>query len=90
LALGDALGAAHEGGLLERLLWRVIGTTREGRIRWTDDTQMSLDVAESLIAKGDLDRRSCTEVRAQPPLEPGLWSEYLTATETSGARNALA
>jgi ADP-ribosylglycohydrolase len=55
LALGDALGAAHEGGLLERLLWRLIGTTREGRIRWTDDTQMSLDVAESLIAKGALD-----------------------------------
>ena len=55
LALGDALGAVYEGGPLERLLWRAIGTTREGRIRWTDDTQMSLDVAESLIAKADLD-----------------------------------
>jgi hypothetical protein len=25
LATGDVLGAPHEGGLLERLLWRVIG-----------------------------------------------------------------
>ena len=55
LALGDALGAAHEGGPLERLLWAVIGTTSVGHIRWTDDTQMSLDVAESLIATGTLD-----------------------------------
>ena len=55
LALGDALGAAHEGGPLERLLWGVIGTTIAGHIRWTDDTQMSLDVAESLIATGTLD-----------------------------------
>ena len=55
LALGDALGAAHEGGPLERLLWGLIGTTTAGHIRWTDDTQMSLDVAESLIATGALD-----------------------------------
>ena len=55
LALGDALGAAYEGGPLERLVWRAIGRTREGRIRWTDDTQMSLDAAESLIANGRLD-----------------------------------
>lgn len=50
LALGDALGAPFEGGLLERLLWKLIGTTRTGEMRWTDDTQMSIDVAESLIA----------------------------------------
>lgn len=55
LALGDALGAGYEGGVLERLFWRVIGTTRAGRSRWTDDTQMSLDVAECLIASGGLD-----------------------------------
>ncbi|MBL4771038.1 MAG: ADP-ribosylglycohydrolase family protein [Planctomycetes bacterium] len=48
LALGDALGAPHEGGPLERLLWRLLGTTKDGKIRWTDDTQMSLDLAESL------------------------------------------
>jgi poly(ADP-ribose) glycohydrolase ARH3 len=55
LALGDALGAPHEGGLLERLVWRLVGTTRRGEMRWTDDTQMSLDIAESLAHKGKLD-----------------------------------
>jgi poly(ADP-ribose) glycohydrolase ARH3 len=55
LALGDACGAPYESGPLERLLWRLIGTTSEGHMRWTDDTQMSLDLAESLIDKGALD-----------------------------------
>ena len=55
LALGDALGAPHEGGPVERLLWRLIGKTRQGEMRWTDDTQMSVDVAESLVAKGRVD-----------------------------------
>lgn len=55
LALGDALGAPLEGGPLERLVWRLIGRTRNGEMRWTDDTQMSLDVAESLIANGEVD-----------------------------------
>lgn len=54
LALGDALGAPHEGGPVERLLWRFIGRTREGLRRWTDDTQMTLDVVESLIEWGDV------------------------------------
>jgi ADP-ribosylglycohydrolase len=49
LATGDALGAPHEGGLLERLIWRLIGRTPDGCLRWTDDTQMAIDVAESLI-----------------------------------------
>lgn len=55
LALGDALGAPFEGGVLERLAWRVLGRTRRGELRWTDDTQMSLDVAESLISCGKID-----------------------------------
>lgn len=55
LALGDALGAPYEGGPLERALWRLIGTTRQGEMRWTDDTQMSLDLAESLTERGGLD-----------------------------------
>jgi ADP-ribosylglycohydrolase len=50
LALSDALGAPHEGGILERTLWRLIGRTPDGRMRWTDDTQMSLDLGESLVA----------------------------------------
>lgn len=55
LALGDALGAPLEGGAIERFVWRLIGRTRSGETRWTDDTQMSLDLAESLHAKGVLD-----------------------------------
>jgi ADP-ribosylglycohydrolase len=49
LAIGDAFGAPFEGGPLERALWRLIGTSN-GKRRWTDDTQMSLDTIESLIA----------------------------------------
>jgi len=54
LATGDALGAPHEGGPAERMLWRLIGKTPSGCFRWTDDTQMSLDLAESLLSRGDL------------------------------------
>jgi poly(ADP-ribose) glycohydrolase ARH3 len=49
LATGDALGAPYEGGLLERFVWRIIGRTSDGCLRWTDDTQMALDLAESLL-----------------------------------------
>lgn len=56
LALGGALGAPHEGGPLERFLWRALGSTRDGQRRFTDDTQMSLDLAESRFACGDVDQ----------------------------------
>jgi poly(ADP-ribose) glycohydrolase ARH3 len=49
LATGDALGAPFEGGPIERLVWRVIGRTSDRSLRWTDDTQMALDLAESLL-----------------------------------------
>jgi len=49
LAIGDAYGAAFEGGPIERLLWKVIGKTKEGKTRYTDDTQMSMDLARSFI-----------------------------------------
>lgn len=49
------MGAPFEGGPVERCVWRLIGKTRQGEMRWTDDTQMSLDVAESLIFGGELD-----------------------------------
>jgi len=55
LALGDAFGAPYEGGLAERALWTLIGSHR-GRRRWTDDTQMTIDTAESLIKHGDVDQ----------------------------------
>ena len=47
-ALGDAFGAPHEGGILERGVWAFIGR-RNGKRRWTDDTQMTIDVVESLV-----------------------------------------
>lgn len=55
LALGDALGAPREGGPVERLLWAAIGRTAAGEMRWTDDTQMSIDVIESLLARPAVD-----------------------------------
>jgi poly(ADP-ribose) glycohydrolase ARH3 len=54
LAVGDAFGAPYEGGVVERAVWWAIGRTKEGHRRWTDDTQMSLDLARSLLAHGQL------------------------------------
>ena len=56
LALGDALCAPYEGGILERFVWGLIGKTRKGKIRFTDDTQMSLDLCHSLLQRGELDQ----------------------------------
>ena len=56
LAIGDAYGAPFEGGFLERLLWRTIGKTKEGKIRYTDDTQMSMDIASSFIQNKRIDQ----------------------------------
>lgn len=56
LASGDAMGAPHEGGVLERLFWRLIGHTPDGCLRWTDDTQMALDLAESWLEHDCLDQ----------------------------------
>jgi poly(ADP-ribose) glycohydrolase ARH3 len=52
LALADALGAGHEGGIVERVAWRLL--TR-GELRWTDDTQMAIGLAESLVRCDGLD-----------------------------------
>jgi poly(ADP-ribose) glycohydrolase ARH3 len=54
-AFGDALGAKYEGGYLERALWFLLGRTK-GRMRYTDDTQMSLDIVESILECGQLDQ----------------------------------
>lgn len=56
MALGDALCAPYEGGFIERLLWRFIGKTKAGEYRYTDDTQMSLDVAKSLLENEGVDQ----------------------------------
>jgi len=75
LALGDAFGAPHEGGILERALWSLLGK-RNGKRRWTDDTQMSIDVAESLVAcsgvdQDDLARRFAASYRWSRGYGPG-------------------
>lgn len=67
LALGDAGGAPYEGGILERALWSLVGS-RGGKQRWTDDTQMTIDVIESLVEcgrvdQGDLARRFAQSYR---------------------------
>lgn len=54
LAYGDALGAPYEDGFFEQLLWKFIDRTNKDELRWADDTQMALDLAESLIAHHDL------------------------------------
>lgn len=56
LAIGDAYGAAHEGGPLEKFLWKFIGQTATGLKRYTDDTQMSIDIATSYLTQGALNQ----------------------------------
>src|SRR5262245_60917608 len=77
LATGDALGAPDEGGPLERMLWRLIGRTRDGHVRWTDDTQMARDLAESLLEKNGVDseaiaRRFAASYRWSRGYGPGV------------------
>lgn len=55
LALGDALGAPYEGGIVERLTWQTIGLSRSGTLGYTDDTEMAVGLAESLLACGGFD-----------------------------------
>ena len=55
LALGDAFGAPFEGRVLERAAWALFGK-KNGKRRWTDDTQMTIDVIQSLVACGCVDQ----------------------------------
>jgi poly(ADP-ribose) glycohydrolase ARH3 len=56
LAIGDSYGAPFEGGLIERLMWKLLGKTKEGLIRYTDDTQMAMDIANSYLEKGEINQ----------------------------------
>lgn len=56
LATGDAMGAPYEGGWPERLAWACLGRSMGGALRWTDDTQMSLDLAEIVLTCGRVDQ----------------------------------
>ena len=64
LALGDAFGAPYEGGILERAVWALVGT-QNGKRRWTDDTQMTIDVIESLVEHGRVDQNDLARRFAQ-------------------------
>lgn len=57
LAMGDAYGAPFEGGILERLLWQALGKTKEGKMRYTDDTQMSIDIARSFLHNNEINQK---------------------------------
>lgn len=75
LALGDAFGAPHEGGILERAVWALLGTAN-GKRRWTDDTQMTIDVVKSLVScrrvdQDDLARRFAQSYRWSRGYGPG-------------------
>ena len=54
VALGDALGAPHEGGVIGGALWAVLGLGKGDLLRWTDDTQMTLVLAEALVDREGL------------------------------------
>lgn len=61
LSLGDALGAPYEGGLIEQILWKFFSKTPTGEMRWTDDTQMSIDVAENIIEHKNINENTLAE-----------------------------
>lgn len=50
LALGDALGARFEGGPGASAIWRVINAWK-GELRWSDDTEMAVGLAESIVER---------------------------------------
>ncbi|MGF1687590.1 ADP-ribosylglycohydrolase family protein [Photobacterium japonica] len=56
LAIGDTFCAPYEGGTMERLLWRLLGRNRYGLLRYTDDTQMAMDIAHSILTAKQLDQ----------------------------------
>lgn len=56
LALGDAWGARYEGGFLAQTVWSMIGRDAQRKVRYTDDTRMSLDIVESFLKNHQLDQ----------------------------------
>ena len=54
VAIGDALGAPYEGGILEKAVWQLIQLSSKS-ILYTDDTQTTLDVINSMIERQQID-----------------------------------
>ncbi|MCG8614365.1 MAG: ADP-ribosylglycohydrolase family protein [Pseudomonadales bacterium] len=65
LAMGDAFAAPFEGGPIERLLWRAIGHTSTGERRFTDDTQMAIDLTKSFLHNHRIDQDHLAQQFAQ-------------------------
>jgi poly(ADP-ribose) glycohydrolase ARH3 len=65
LTIGDAMCAPFEGGFLERAFWYFFGKTKDGKLRWTDDTQMSIDVINSLLSEGGLNQNHLAQTFAE-------------------------
>src|SRR5262245_26887285 len=71
LAIGDALGAPFEGRSAESLMRRfesaadLLANPPPGELWYTDDTQMAIGVAETLIACGQIDEATlCAQFAA--------------------------
>ncbi|MEM9347179.1 MAG: ADP-ribosylglycohydrolase family protein [Planctomycetota bacterium] len=52
LGLADALGAPYEGWSTESSPWKPMPMTRRGTLLYTDDTDMAIGSAESIVACG--------------------------------------
>jgi ADP-ribosylglycohydrolase len=67
-ALGDAIGARHEGGAVVGYVWSKLVGSGGDRIRWTDDTEMNLALMESLLEHDGLNQDALAR----------LWSDRYT------------
>ena len=63
LALGDAMAAPYEGGVLERAVWALLSVGKG--LVWSDDTQMSMALAGSLIRNGRVEQHDLAASWAQ-------------------------
>ena len=75
LALADAMGAKYEGGFIGALLWKAVGGEAGGLLRWTDDTEMAVGLAESLIEN----------LRLDPDLVARRWAQGMQPMRGYGA-----
>jgi poly(ADP-ribose) glycohydrolase ARH3 len=64
LAIGDAYGANYEGGIIERFIWLLVGKTSKGLKRYTDDTQMAMDIASSFLSCKGVDQNHLAQTFA--------------------------
>jgi ADP-ribosylglycohydrolase len=70
LSVGDALGAAYEGLPFNPTIARDLTPPPGVRMRWTDDTQMTLSVVETLQESGGIDQDRLARAFARR-YEPG-------------------